>query len=97
MELKRLVSKPGKETLLSVSLLILIIIAPSCFGEANKYSKEANLNLRELRDPFRMAKVNAVWHKALHKLTDTKLRSLYTDLDAHDKEEVSWIGYLYSW
>ncbi|CAL8085858.1 unnamed protein product [Orchesella dallaii] len=53
----------------------------------NRYSKEANVNYRELDKPFRMAKMNMVWHKAKQKVSETKLRSLYTDLLAQDKEE----------
>lgn len=64
-------------TILIISLIIAVLSlpAPSTGDSAkeNKYSKEANLNLRELRDPFRMAKVNAVWNKALHVSKKTRL------------------------
>jgi hypothetical protein len=32
----------------------------------NKYSKESNVNYKEVKSPFRMGKLNLVWHKAQH-------------------------------
>lgn len=40
--------------------------------------------------PFRMAKLNLVWTKAQHRLSEPKLRSLFTELKIHDKEELAW-------
>lgn len=37
-----------------------------------------------------MAKLNLVWTKAQHRLTEPKLKSLYTELKIHDKEELNW-------
>lgn len=37
-----------------------------------------------------MAKLNLVWTKAQHRLTEPKLRSLFTELKIHDKEELAW-------
>ncbi|XP_063704875.1 alpha-2-macroglobulin receptor-associated protein [Culicoides brevitarsis] len=47
-------------------------------------------NFRTLRTPFRMAKLNLVWSKAQHRLTEPKLRSLFTELKIQDKEELAW-------
>lgn len=67
---------------------------------ANKYSAAANTpvkdataqpptSVRELDKPFRMAKLNLLWSKAKHRLTDVKLQSLFSDLKIHDKEEIA--------
>uniref|UniRef100_A0A336KK32 CSON011271 protein n=2 Tax=Culicoides sonorensis TaxID=179676 RepID=A0A336KK32_CULSO len=48
------------------------------------------INFRTLQKPFRMAKLNLVWSKAQHRLTEPKLRSLFTELKIHDKEELAW-------
>lgn len=37
-----------------------------------------------------MAKLNLVFSKAQLRLTETKLRSLFTELKIHDKEELAW-------
>ncbi|XP_012283780.1 alpha-2-macroglobulin receptor-associated protein [Orussus abietinus] len=81
---------------LAFCILFLINI---CDGE-NKYSKEANVpksdfvglpgSLRELDKPFRMAKLNLLWIKAKHRLTDPKLQSIFSDLKIHDKEELAF-------
>ncbi|XP_062538249.1 alpha-2-macroglobulin receptor-associated protein [Armigeres subalbatus] len=66
---------------------------------ADKYSKQANVlpdsevyepDFRNIQRPFRMAKLNLVWTKAQHRLTEPKLKSLYTELKIHDKEEIAW-------
>ncbi|XP_055636377.1 alpha-2-macroglobulin receptor-associated protein [Toxorhynchites rutilus septentrionalis] len=65
----------------------------------DKYSKKANNlpaseiyepDFRNIQRPFRMAKLNLVWTKAQHRLTEPKLKSLYTELKIHDKEEIAW-------
>uniref|UniRef100_A0A182R8A4 Alpha 2-macroglobulin receptor-associated protein n=1 Tax=Anopheles funestus TaxID=62324 RepID=A0A182R8A4_ANOFN len=65
----------------------------------NKYSKHANAlpdteiyepDFRNIQRPFRMAKLNLVWTKAQHRLTEPKLKSLYTELKLHDKEEITY-------
>lgn len=65
----------------------------------NKYSAEANQpyttekydpDFRNIQRPFRMAKLNLVWSKAQHRLTEPKLKSLYMELKIHDKEEITW-------
>lgn len=45
--------------------------------------------MREIDRPFRMAKLNVLWVKAKHRLTDPKLQSLFSDLKIHDKEEIA--------
>jgi len=69
-------------------LFILTIWADPISPEKNKYSKEANVKYKELDNPFRMAKLNAVWHKAQKNLSEGKLQSLYNDLKLQDKEEL---------
>jgi len=59
----------------------------------NKYTKEANLpelteDLKTLEKPFRLAKVNLVWSKAQKRLSELKLKSLYSELKVQDKEEL---------
>ncbi|CAG7641546.1 unnamed protein product [Allacma fusca] len=77
------------KTSIALILGILVALTDVVLSAENKYSKEANvINYRELEKPFRMAKINLVWQKALQKLTETKLRSLYTDLQLQDKEEI---------
>uniref|UniRef100_A0A1L8DJH6 Putative alpha 2-macroglobulin receptor-associated protein n=1 Tax=Nyssomyia neivai TaxID=330878 RepID=A0A1L8DJH6_9DIPT len=62
----------------------------------NKYSADLNLpesekyDMRQIQRPFRMAKLNLVWTKAQHRLTEPKLISLYTELKIQDKEELAW-------
>ncbi|XP_052888462.1 alpha-2-macroglobulin receptor-associated protein [Anopheles moucheti] len=65
----------------------------------DKYSKHANVlpdseiyepDFRNIQRPFRMAKLNLVWTKAQHRLTEPKLKSLYTELKLHDKEEITY-------
>jgi alpha-2-macroglobulin receptor-associated protein len=46
--------------------------------------------IRNLHKPFRMAKLNLVWSKAIHRLTEPKLRSLFMELKIQDKEELAW-------
>ncbi|KAK6627844.1 hypothetical protein RUM44_010323 [Polyplax serrata] len=85
--------------------LISIVVFTLCFvygGTVNKYSEEANrpvdkpwvlnpnVNFRTLDKPYRMAKLNLLWSKAQRRLTDTKLKSLFSDLKIHDKEEIAW-------
>ncbi|XP_028174900.1 alpha-2-macroglobulin receptor-associated protein isoform X2 [Ostrinia nubilalis] len=62
----------------------------------NKYSRSANekdvegVNFRKLEKPFRMNKLNLLWTKAQQRLTEPKLKSLYSDLMIQDKEEITY-------
>ncbi|CAG9766721.1 unnamed protein product [Ceutorhynchus assimilis] len=49
-----------------------------------------HISLKHLDRPFRMAKLNLLWSKAVHRLTDPKLQSLFGELKLHDKEEITW-------
>ncbi|XP_059471355.1 alpha-2-macroglobulin receptor-associated protein [Neocloeon triangulifer] len=80
-------------------LLVLFSSVVECGN--NKYSKEANMNyekeakldlsyFRNLQSPFRMAKVNILWSKAQKRLTESKLKSLFSELKIHDKEELTF-------
>ncbi|EDS26155.1 conserved hypothetical protein [Culex quinquefasciatus] len=86
-------------------LLVALVTAQLLFGQGSadkgheKYSKKANTlpdseiyepDFRNIQRPFRMAKLNLVWTKAQHRLTEPKLKSLYTELKIHDKEELAW-------
>jgi len=67
------------------------IVSPSL--GANKYSKEANQpnsneDWKNLDKPFRLAKINLIWSKAQKRLTDFKLKSLFSELKVQDKEEL---------
>ncbi|XP_052866308.1 alpha-2-macroglobulin receptor-associated protein [Anopheles cruzii] len=66
---------------------------------SDKYTKKANVlpdseiydpDFRNIQRPFRMAKLNLVWTKAQQRLTEPKLKSLYTELKLHDKEEITY-------
>ncbi|XP_055381321.1 alpha-2-macroglobulin receptor-associated protein [Condylostylus longicornis] len=86
----------------SVLIIFLILVQASTCDkkQKNKYSKEYNTNIfdsekydpeiRDLKNPFRMGKLNLVWEKAKHRLTEPKLKSLYTELKIQDKEELAW-------
>lgn len=78
-----------------IPVIIFIIFLCSVLGE-NKYSRNANekkkksdVDFRTLEKPFRMNKLNILWTKAQHRLTEPKLKSLYSDLMIHDKEEIT--------
>ncbi|KAL0881903.1 hypothetical protein ABMA27_001666 [Loxostege sticticalis] len=71
------------------------LLASGVLGE-NKYSRSANekgvegVNFRTLEKPFRMNKLNLIWTKAQQRLTEPKLKSLYSDLMIQDKEEITY-------
>ncbi|XP_015597936.1 alpha-2-macroglobulin receptor-associated protein [Cephus cinctus] len=82
-----------------VNGLCLLLFVTNTIAE-NKYSATANkpkdadssnpfpVSLRELDRPYRIAKLNLLWAKAKHRLTEPKLQSLFSDLKIHDKEEI---------
>ncbi|KAL7041900.1 hypothetical protein ACKWTF_000945 [Chironomus riparius] len=89
-----------KTAFLHFSALLFLI---SCIIAINadkhdKYSKKANYqesetynsDFRNLQKPFRVAKLNLLWSKAVHRLTEPKLKSLFTELKLHDKEELTF-------
>lgn len=75
--------------------LLTIAFLISCAFCENKYSQKANekktneVDFRKLEKPFRMNKLNILWTKAQVRLTETKLKSLYSDLMIQDKEEIT--------
>lgn len=81
-------------------LIIILLFTFVIAGEHNKYSAGANVKsdilsesgnyFRTLQKPFRMAKLNMLWSKAQLRLTEPKLKSLYSELKIHDKEELVW-------
>ncbi|CAG9861472.1 unnamed protein product [Phyllotreta striolata] len=48
------------------------------------------ISLKHLDRPFRMAKLNLLWSKAVLRLSESKLKSIFSDLKLHDKEEITW-------
>lgn len=85
----------------TIILLFILIQTIACDkNHKNKYSKESNADIfksetydpeiRDLKNPYRIGKLNLVWEKAKHRLTEPKLKSLYTELKIHDKEEIAW-------
>ncbi|XP_075231111.1 alpha-2-macroglobulin receptor-associated protein [Lycorma delicatula] len=88
-------------TALLLSILFFILILNTFTEAENKYTKEANTpvkvklfeepgDIRKLEKPFRMAKLNLLWTKAQLRLTEPKLKSLFSELKIHDKEELTW-------
>ncbi|KFB44153.1 AGAP003521-PA-like protein [Anopheles sinensis] len=86
-------------------VLVVVLIATVCHHYVqsekahDKYTKHANAlpdseiydpEFRNIQRPFRMSKLNLVWTKAQHRLTEPKLKSLYTELKIHDKEEITY-------
>uniref|UniRef100_A0AAG5CXS3 Alpha 2-macroglobulin receptor-associated protein n=1 Tax=Anopheles atroparvus TaxID=41427 RepID=A0AAG5CXS3_ANOAO len=86
-------------------ILFIVSIAFVCLKDVqsekahDKYTKHANAlpdsevyepDFRNIQRPFRMSKLNLVWTKAQHRLTEPKLKSLYTELKLHDKEEITY-------
>ncbi|KAF6212875.1 hypothetical protein GE061_010585 [Apolygus lucorum] len=57
---------------------------PSQFDDFNSF------DIRKMNKPFRMAKLNLLWTKAVSRLTEPKLKSLFSELKVHDKEEMQW-------
>ncbi|KAK3917431.1 Alpha-2-macroglobulin receptor-associated protein [Frankliniella fusca] len=51
---------------------------------------EEQSEFRKLEKPFRMAKLNMLWSKAQLRLTEPKLKSLFSELKIHDKEELTF-------
>ncbi|XP_011311692.1 alpha-2-macroglobulin receptor-associated protein [Fopius arisanus] len=51
------------------------------------------ISIRGVDKPYRMAKLNLLWAKAKHRLTDAKLQSLFSDLKLHDETELAYKHY----
>lgn len=56
-----------------IFLLFMLVLHANCDKKFNKYSKEANVreekydpDFRKIEKPFRMAKTNLVWTKAVN-------------------------------
>nr|CAG4640183.1 EOG090X09CU [Daphnia pulex] len=79
-------------------LCIFLLGLSYCQAAVNKYSKEANQpepvegvdkdSWKSIDKPFRLAKINLIWAKAQKRLTEFKLKSLYSELKVQDKEEL---------
>lgn len=82
--------------------VLVYLVCALMVNAVNKYSAEANkplknhfkldpeINVRTVDKPYRMAKLNMLWSKAQVRLTEPKLRSLFSELKIHDKEELAW-------
>ncbi|XP_038220008.1 alpha-2-macroglobulin receptor-associated protein isoform X1 [Zerene cesonia] len=76
--------------------LVAALFVFQCVLGENKYSQSANskdpeeVNFRKLDKPFRMNKLNLLWTKAQQRLTEPKLKSLYSDLMIQDKLELTY-------
>ncbi|CAH1154775.1 unnamed protein product [Phaedon cochleariae] len=94
----------NRYVLFVISLISSFVIAIEAEAH-NKYTKDANLptqtegdnhvdlrpvSLKHLDRPFRMSKLNLLWSKAVLRLSETKLKSLFGELKLHDKEEITW-------
>lgn len=90
-------------TILFVSSILIVTECHNKYSkDANKQTENTGtdydspgddlrpISLKHLDRPFRMAKLNLLWSKAVHRLTDQKLESLFGDLKLHDKEEITW-------
>lgn len=73
----------------TVLLTFCIILGLGLSVYSNKYSEEANTKVHFERDPYRMAKLNLLWNKALKRLSEPKLKSLLSELKVQDKEEMT--------
>nr|XP_053632976.1 alpha-2-macroglobulin receptor-associated protein-like [Cherax quadricarinatus] len=67
----------------------IIMVTMGAHTLANKYSEAANTKVHFERNPFRMAKLNLLWDKALKRLSEPKLKSLLSELKVQDKEEMT--------
>ncbi|XP_026333498.1 alpha-2-macroglobulin receptor-associated protein [Hyposmocoma kahamanoa] len=82
----------------TIPLSLIFVSLISIVLSENKYSRSANekkpndqipdVNFRTLEKPFRMNKLNILWMKAQQRLTEPKLKSLYSELMILDKEEL---------
>ncbi|XP_045465512.1 alpha-2-macroglobulin receptor-associated protein [Harmonia axyridis] len=79
-------------------ILIFFISIDEIFS-LNKYTEKANSPenldfrphyLQHLDKPFRMSKLNLLWSKAVVRLSETKLSSLFNELKLHDKLEITY-------
>ncbi|KAG0413468.1 hypothetical protein HPB47_009390 [Ixodes persulcatus] len=77
--------------LLSVCLACLACIAGHKYSEAmNKAGPPPKPSVNSDEAPFRMHKLNALWEKAQKRLSEAKLKGLYSELKVQDKDELAW-------
>lgn len=82
----------------TLSLFCILFFCVSWCQTENKYSKEANQpelledvdkeSWKNMGKPFRLAKINLIWSKAQKRLTEFKLKTLFSELKVQDKEEL---------
>lgn len=88
-----------------VVILFNFVISITGYNKYSKKANEENNNinkndeehidlrpisLKHLDRPFRMAKLNLLWSKAVLRLSEVKLKSIFGELKLHDKEEITW-------
>merc|ERR1719188_2965370 len=66
-----------------------ILAATSLSFAESPPEKDEILSYKGLDRPFRINKVNLLWEKARLKLTEGKLKSLYSELKMQDKQELT--------
>ncbi|KPJ13179.1 Alpha-2-macroglobulin receptor-associated protein [Papilio machaon] len=78
--------------LLFFTLLVLIsnVLCENKYSKSANEKKKSDIDFRTLQKPFRMNKLNILWTKAQLRLTEPKLKSLYSDLMIQDKEEITY-------
>ncbi|KAK9881091.1 hypothetical protein WA026_014434 [Henosepilachna vigintioctopunctata] len=87
---------------MNISTFLILFLLIEVYSH-NKYNKEANTAhssddeldfrptyLQHLDKPFRMSKLNLLWSKAVVRLSDPKLKSLFNELKLHDKLEITF-------
>ncbi len=72
----------------SVCCLLLLVLLP-VMGADDDSDKDEILSYKSQERPFRMNKVNLLWEKARLRLTEGKLKTLYSELKVQDKEELT--------
>ncbi|XP_018020555.1 alpha-2-macroglobulin receptor-associated protein [Hyalella azteca] len=71
-------------------LLYQLAILLLCLSQCVVLQEFNEKNIREAKKPFRMAKINLVWEKALKQLSDQKLVILMSELKIQDKQELTF-------
>ncbi|KAF2364937.1 Alpha-2-macroglobulin receptor-associated protein domain 1 [Trinorchestia longiramus] len=70
-------------------LVLIFTVAVISLSSCQSIDEVHEKNVREMKKPFRMAKINLVWEKALQQLSDKKLVILMSELKVQDKQELT--------
>ncbi|KAJ8719172.1 hypothetical protein PYW07_016728 [Mythimna separata] len=74
------------QTLFCFLIIVTGALCENKYSRSNNEKKKGDVDFRNLEKPFRMNKLNLLWTKARQRLTEPKLKSLYSDLMIQDKE-----------